>query len=151
MQRSINYKEYYKLQLEKASEYQDFITDKLFDIGLCVNVYSSKKYQFSKGESKTGIEIKFDNQFKRTGNLYIEYAEKSDPKNDNYVCSGILRNDNTWIYCIGNYEIIYLFPKKWLQEIKKLKNIKHVITPTSKGFLYPEMLANKYAIKIIKC
>jgi hypothetical protein len=75
VQRSEIYNKYYQKKLEEGLEYQDFCTDKLFELGINVNVYSSKKYQFSKGESKTGIEFKLDNQFKRTGNLYIEYSE----------------------------------------------------------------------------
>jgi hypothetical protein len=150
VQRSEIYNKYYQKKLEEGLEYQDFCTDKLFELGINVNVYSSKKYQFSKGESKTGIEFKLDNQFKRTGNLYIEYSEKANPNNENYICSGIERKDNTWLHIQGNYEVIYIFAKNWLQGIKKTK-VRHVTTPTSKGYLLPELLARKYAIKIIEC
>ena len=146
------YINYYKQKLEQGQEYQDFVMDKLHDsIGWSLNCYSSRKYQYEKGESRTGIEIKFDNLIKKKGNLYIEYAEKSNPNNKNYVPSGIERNDNTIIYCIGNYEVIYLIAKNWLQQFKLLKNTRHVTTATSKGYLFSEIDAKKYAIKIIKC
>lgn len=146
-----DYNTYYHRQLEKALEYQDFVADKLYEIGIPLNCYSSKKYQYGKGESRTGIKIKFDDQRKRTGNLYIEYAEKSNPNNKIYIPSGIERKDNTWLYVIGDYDIIYILAKNWLQQIKNLKDTRHVTTPTSKGYLYMELMAQKYAIRIIKC
>ena len=99
-----DYTTYYNKQLEKALEFQDFVADKLYNIGISLNCYSSRKYQYEKGESRSGIEIKFDDQRKKTGNLYIEYAEKSNPNNKNYVPSGIERKDNTWLYVIGDYD-----------------------------------------------
>jgi len=146
-----DYTAYYRTQLEKSLEYQDFVMEKLYDVGISLNCYSSIKYQNKKGESRAGIEIKFDDQRKRTGNLYIEYAEKSNPNNKSYVPSGIDRKDNTWLYVIGDYEVIYILSKNWLQQTKKLKDIRHVMTATSKGYLYPEVMAQKYFVKIIKC
>jgi len=146
-----DYSKYYKDQLEKALEYQDFVMEKLYDVGIVLNCYSSRKYQYTKGESRSGIEIKFDDKRKKTGNLYIEYAEKSHPGNKIYVPSGIERKDNTWLYVQGDYEVIYIMAKNWLQQFKILKDTRHVITPTSKGYLFPELMAQKYATKIIKC
>lgn len=97
-----DYNKYYQDQLEKGLQYQDFVADKLYNIGWSLNCYSSKKYQYEKGESRSGIEIKFDNQMKNTHNLYIEYAEKSHPNNKIYIPSGIERVDNTIIVCIGD-------------------------------------------------
>ena len=125
--------------------------DKLYDIGMVLNCYSSRKYQNEKGESRAGIEIKFDAKRKTTRNLYIEYAEKSHPNNKNYVPSGIERKDNTWLYVIGDYEVIYIIAKNWLQQFKSIKGVKHITTPTSKGYLFTELMAQKYAVRIIKC
>ena len=146
-----DYTSYYRTQLEKSLEYQDFVADKLYEVGISLNCYSSIKYQNEKGESRAGIEIKFDDQRKRTGNIYIEYAEKSNPNNKNYVPSGIERKDNTWLYVIGDYDVIYILAKNWLQQFKNLKDIRHVTTATSKGYLFPETMAIKYSNKIIKC
>ena len=143
-----NYIAYYNRQLEDAREYQDYVTDELFKIGISLNCYGSLKYQYNKGESLSGIEIKLDKKYKRTGNLYIEYAEKRI-NGAEFMASGIERNDNAWLYCIGDYTTIYLMAKNWLQHFKKLKELKHITTETSKGFLLPEVMARKYAIKII--
>ena len=50
-----DYTIYYNKQLEKALEFQDFVADKLYNIGIPLNCYSSKKYQYEKGESRSGI------------------------------------------------------------------------------------------------
>jgi len=111
---------------------------------------SSRKYQYSVGENLQGIEIKFDDKYNKTGNLYIEVKEKSNPKNINYINSGIYRNDNSWIYLIGNYEEIFIFGKSHLKLIyEKGKNIK-IKKPTSIGFLLKKEDAEKYCIKKIK-
>ena len=146
-----DYTIYYNKQLEKALEFQDFVADKLYNIGIPLNCYSSRKYQNKKGESRAGIEIKFDNQRKKTGNLYIEFAEKSHPNNKVYVPSGIEREDSTWLYVIGDYDIIYILSKNWLQHYKNVKDVEHRTTATSKGYLFTEDMARKYADKIIKC
>jgi len=139
----------YQKQLEEGLEFQDFVTDKILDNGLVLNCYGSKKYQYEKGESKTGIEVKLDKRSCHTHNLYIEYAEKKKTSKT-FIPSGIARTDNTWLYCIGDYETLYLIPKKTLKELKINEMLKHVETPTSKGYLLPCELAAKHAALIIK-
>jgi len=109
------------------------------------------KYQYTKGESKSGVEIKLDRRFKDTGNLYIEYGEKR-PEAINFMPSGIERNDNSWLYCIGNYEILYILSKKWLKELREdtESELRHITTATSKGFLLPKYLADEKAVNIIR-
>ena len=156
---------YYREKLEQGLSYQDYVTEKLYSVGLPIIGYSSKKYQNEKGENKNGWEIKFDDIRKNTGNLYIEIAEKSNSDNKEYVPSGILRNDNTWLYVIGDYTKIYIFSKKQLQKLYNSKTKKVIYknateketlreienkTRTSKGFLLPETYAEKFfAIRII--
>ena len=106
--------EYYKQQLARGVFYQDFVVEQLYRIGLPIINYSSKEYQLKIGENKAGVEIKFDDKYKITGNIYIETAEKSDEKNKEYVKSGIYRNDNTWLYIIGDFTTIFIFSKKHL-------------------------------------
>ena len=43
-----------------------------------------------KGETKAGIEIKFDDKCETTGNLYIETAEKTNPNDAEFRPSGRL-------------------------------------------------------------
>jgi len=140
----------YKLMLEKGLQFQDFITDILIkELGISLSTYSSQKYQNLKGENKQGFEIKFDDKYKDTGNVYIEVAEKSNPLNENFISSGIYRNDNTWLYLIGNYKEIFIFSKKHLKLMYESKKYKEVIISTSKGMLIKKEDAEKYCIKKI--
>mgnify|MGYP000515657790 CR=1 FL=1 len=142
--------ENYKNMLQKGLEFQDFVTDILIkEIGISLSSYSSIKYQYSKGENKQGFEIKFDDKYKNTGNIYIEISEKSNENNINYISSGIYRNDNTWLYIIGNYEEIFIFSKKHLILMHESKRHKEVITNTSNGFLIKKEDAEKYCTKKI--
>lgn len=147
---NINMTEYYKECLEKGLKYQDFITEiLLIELGICLSSYASKKYQQCKGENIQGFEIKFDDKFKETGNIYIEVKEKSNSNNENYVKSGIYRNDNTWLYLIGNYNTLYIFSKSHLKLMHEKKKYEEKIIPTSKGFIIPEIDCDKYCIKKI--
>ena len=135
--------EYYAKKLDQGLKYQDFVVEKLYEIGLPVISYSSKEYQNTVGENKAGIEIKNDTNFRETGNFYIETAEKSDAENANFVPSGIYRNDNTWLYLIGDYETIFVFSKKQLLLLHKCGKMKEVEISTSRGFLLPVVEAEK--------
>ena len=142
---------YYVEKLGQGLEYQDFVMEKLYENGIPLISYSSKKYQVLKGENKAGIEIKNDQKFRTTGNFYIETDEKSNCNNKEYYPSGVFREDNTWLYILGDYEEIYVFSKKQLQLSYGNKSYKRVTTPTSKGFLLPlDKAINGLAIKIIK-
>lgn len=145
--RVLDYQKYYQQQLKDGIEYQDFVYDQLYGIGLPVLSYSSKKYQLLRGENKPGIEIKYDKKFHATGNLYIEIAEKSSPSKLNFVESGIYRDDNSWLYIIGDRERIFVFSKTILKLLEG--RYEHKETATSKGFLVPLADAEKYAAKII--
>ena len=136
--------------LEAGLSYQDFVIDRLYEVGIPLISYSSKKYQTLIGENKAGIEIKFDRKFRETGNFYIETAEKSNARNIDYVPSGIFRSDNTWLYIIGDYQTIYVFSK---EQLKKCKDkYRQVETPTSRGFLIPVDEALEFlVIRQINC
>ena len=134
----------YKEKFVDAQEYQDFIACyHQHEMGLCVGVFGSKKYQLI-GESAAGVEIKFDGNFRKTGNLYIEIAEKSDPSNPNYTASGILRDDNTWLWVIGDWDEARMIAKNSLvliyrcpEEYKAKRNIRTTQSDTSIGMLLP--------------
>ncbi len=143
------YTEEYKEKLQVGLEYQDYITDLLLhEIGLPISTYSSRKYQH-RGENAQGVEIKFDRLLAETGNTYIEVAEKTNAKNPHFVPSGIYREDNTWLYVIGNYEEIYIWSKKFLINLHKTGRYREVENPTSKGFLIDRDNTEKYCIKKI--
>lgn len=142
--------DYYLNCFNKGLEYQDFIMQKLLDnLGIPISNFSSKKYQFSYGENLQGIEIKYDDKYKNTGNIYIEVAEKSNPNNKEYIPSGIMRNDNSWLYAIGDYSILFIFGIQILK-LQYNKNLfKTVVTETSKGMLLDKKGQNT-ALKILK-
>jgi len=143
---------YYREKLNQGLYYQDFVVEELYKIGLPLISYSSKEFQNLVGENKAGIEIKNDNNYKKTGNLYIETAEKAYVREGDYVPSGIFRNDNSWLYLIGDLDRIFILSKKQLVILSNLNKYKIVETPTSQGFLLPVTDAEKhYAIKIIEC
>lgn len=72
---------YYQEKLKQGLYYQDFVIEELYKIGLPLISYSSKEFQVLIGENKAGLEIKNDNNYKKTGNLYIETAENPPKQN----------------------------------------------------------------------
>lgn len=142
--------EYYKEKFEQGLCFQDYIAEWLYNEGISINPYTSQKYQNEIGENKAGIEIKNDENFRKTGNLYIELAEKSNPDNNEYIKSGIYRNDNTWLYLIGDKYTVYILSKKQMLLLHQSNKYREVKTPTSIGMLLPVNDAVKYyAIKIL--
>lgn len=141
---------YYKEKLEQGTRYQDFISLVLInELGIALSCFNSREYQYKLGENRQGIEIKYDDMFKSTGNIYIEVAEKSNPNNEVYVISGVMRVDNSWLYLIGDYETVFIFGKSTLRKLYKTGRFKEVKNLTSKGFLLNKKQAIHYAEKII--
>ena len=149
--------EYYKDKLEQGLEYQDFITDLLLkEVSLPISSYASRRYQAKRGENAQGVEIKHDSRMSETGNVYIEIAEKTHPDNPNFIQSGVYREDNTWLYVMGDYTVVYIFSKKFLRlmhETGKYREVETIppgeIKPTSKGFLLNKDQTERYCIKKI--
>lgn len=145
------YDEYRIDKIDKGKEYQDFICEWMArNYGIVMTVFSSKKYQYNLGESLQGIEIKYDMMYSDTGNIYIEIGEKAKPREGDYYKSGIFRDDNTWLYFIGNYEELYVFSKKQLKTVyekkRYFKYIEHNNTKTSCGFLLDKIRAENFCI-----
>jgi len=147
----------YRQNFIKGAEYQDFIMERLYEQGIVLASYSSKKYQVKYGENKAGIEIKFDGRMKETGNVYFEISEKSDPHNLEFIASGIFRNDNTWLYVIGDYEVAYVCGESHLRLIyeretgKKKTSAEIKETPTSKGMILPQKyVEERLALKTLR-
>jgi hypothetical protein len=140
--------EYYKECLEKGSQYEDFIMEKLMDqIGIGLTSYKSREYNIKKGENRQGIEIKFDDKYKKTGNIYIEISEKTNKNNKEFIKSGIYRDDNSWLWVQGDYEQAFIFSKKYLILFHNSNKYKEVGNDTSRGFLIPQEDVKKYCLK----
>lgn len=141
---------YYEAKLNQGQEYQDFVVLELYKQGIIIQQFGSKRYQNEIGESLSRYEIKYDSRISETGNVYIEIAEKSNAQNQYYVKSGVFRDDNTWLYCIGDNTHAYIISKKLLQQVcnkpyeyKEKRKIKFKETPTSQGYVIPEEFVRK--------
>ncbi|MEW6016479.1 MAG: hypothetical protein AB1760_00230 [Pseudomonadota bacterium] len=135
---------------EDGLEFQDFVADTLCrELGLAISNFSSRRYQYRFGENKQGIEIKLDRRMLETGNVSIEVGEKSRASNANYVPSGILRNDNSWLYVQGNREMFFIFSKKRLVDLYNTNRYRVDELPTIRRFLMPLADAMKHAEKVM--
>ena len=141
---------YYAEKLQQGLEFQDVMTRELYQRGIVVVGYSSKRFQNDVGENLLGAEIKRDGRFRDTSNLYIEVAEKSDPRNSRFIPSGIMREDNSWLYVIGDEKTAYIFSIKYLRKLLKPRKWKKVTGTTSIGYLMPIADAETYCIRKIE-
>lgn len=139
---------YYNNKLQQGLEFQDVVTKELYQRGIVVVGYSSRRFQNNEGENMLGAEIKRDGLFRETHRLYIETAEKAHPDNPAYVPSGIYREDNSWLYVIGDERTIYIFSTKYLRMLEPRYERKE--KPTSLGFVMPIEEAEKYCIRKIE-
>lgn len=142
-----------KDELEDSLIYQDFIADQLLtQLGWCINLYTSRHYQYNKGESRAGVEIKYDKKMATTGNLYIETHERHNIEKE-FVPSGINRQDNTILWCVGDTRFAYILVKEQLRYLchnYKKFGFKDKITPTSKGIIIPVEFLEKNNIYVVK-
>lgn len=134
---------------EQGLEFQDFCRPLLLKYGIIAAYYTSKKYQIKEGESVFGVEIKLDNLCTKTKRMSIEIAEKSRAANYKFVPSGIMRPDNTWLYVQGNFEIVYVFSKKFLVNLYNSKKPDINTRPTIQTFYLSLVDADKYSLLTI--
>jgi len=142
--------EVYMPQLEEALEFQDFVCLELHKRGIVLQNTTSQRYQW-KTENLLGMEIKLDKKFQETGRLYIETAEKAHPNNKDFIPSGIYRDDDTWLFGIGDRKVFFVFSKKVLQRLDR-HNPKWLFRPqptaTSKAFCIPVDKAHRIAERV---
>lgn len=138
-------------EAEAAKRFEDIAAWALMHYaGIVVVPYGSRHFQYNVGENSGGVEFKNDKNFRKTGNLYIETAEKSVPSIPDWTPSGIYRSDNQRHYAIGDIETIYLFGTRTLRGMGNSgKYRKARDTPTAQGWLLPIAEAEKYATDVI--
>lgn len=130
--------------LNKAHDFEIFVENEFRKLGIEIGLYKTKEGQYT-GETEIGLEIKYDMQLEKTGNIFIEFQEKTSPNDKYFFDSGILKQDNTKWWLIGNKEEHYFIAKSEL--LKYYKNItREKITETSKGFVIPREEAKKLCI-----
>ena len=138
----------YGRDLQRGLEYEDYVyTLMVRHLGLVTVPYVSALWQNKIGENSAGIEIKFNDKFDQTGNLYIETYRKSHPDQTDYKRSGILREDNGWLFITGTRKKVFMFTRRMLAGLRD--RYSETVTATSKGFLLPEADAMKYAAYVI--
>ena len=133
--------------MEQGLAFQDFVCIQLSKHHIILQNISSTKFQFEVGENLQGFEIKLDNRCTDTKQLSIETQEKSSRDMMFYTNSGILRNDNSFMYIQGNYDAFWMFSKKWL--VRWLKEKKPEIKEyngTLKSFYLPIDIADWGAV-----
>lgn len=145
----------YDSNLEAGHVFEDFVGQQLLLEGICLVRYRSIRYQCDVGENAFGMEIKHDMLLHETNNLFIEYEERP-VKSAEWKPAGILRNDNAWLYAIGDYTRIFIFGIKVLQRFHERRRpngefwYEHKETPTAKGLLLKaadgERIAEKYIV-----
>lgn len=141
--------------LERGSEFQDFVQDMIaLHLGINLQFYTSKRYQYDVGESRQGWEIKLDALCTDTKRLSIETAEKVRASDNVWTPSGIYRTDNTWMYVQGNYDILFLFPKAFLKQLHVVKDghewrYQRKEEPTIQAFYLPIEDAMRYAARVL--
>jgi hypothetical protein len=132
-------------------EFQDFVCLQLAKDNIILQNLGSKLYQLKIGENLQGFEIKYDERCTDTGRLSIEIAEKSrDDQALPWTPSGILRNDNTWLYIQGNYQVVYIFAKTWLlRYFNERKPEVKEFNGTIRRFFLPFETAKIMAAKVL--
>lgn len=132
----------YSKDLQRGLEYQDYVFDQLRTMDgmpIFLGAYASVKYQKGKGESPSGLEVKYDALFRQTENLFIETAEKSYAGQVKFHPSGAMSEDNTWLYLIGDYQEAYIFAKNLLKAfcVPENKAVTFKEIPTAQGYIFP--------------
>ena len=132
-------------------EYQDFVCHQLARHHIILQNLASKKYQFSVGENLQGFEIKLDMRCTETGRMSIEIGEKMRANHNAWIPSGIYRNDNSWLYIQGNFDIIAIFAKNWLRRYFEQRNPPPQVNErqTIRTFYLDMDFVREHAIKVI--
>ena len=109
-----------KDSISAGLEFQDFVIVECYKIGIILMNFSSKKYQYNKGEGLSPYEIKLDEWCSKTYRLSIEFAERT-AINKPWVKSGIDIENNSIFYIQGNHDIFFCFTKKMLRKLHNLR------------------------------
>lgn len=132
-------------------EFQDYVCLQLARDNIILQNTASKLYQIQVGENLQGFEIKLDRRCTETGRLSIEVAEKRHAGMPNWTPSGIYRNDNTWLYIQGNYQVLYVFAVTYLRQLHKSGRCEeHEEHGTVRAFYIPLSKADKCAAKVYR-
>ncbi len=141
----------HKDSFKEGESFQDFCIDLFADrLNFIIQQYTTKKYQYEKGESRQGVEIKLDNRHTDTKRLSIEIAEKKLGTDIDWRPSGIYSHTNNLFYIVGNYQSVFLFSNKFLIQLHNTNRYDEATHPkeypTIKKYYLPLAEAEKYCI-----
>ena len=122
-----------------------YVAQQLRPHGFVLDRCTSYRDQLRIGENLLGLEIKFDRKVRETGNLYIETEERHPKSPSTHMrASGIFRDDQSWLYGIGDHDRFYIFSKRHLRSLfwdlksgSPLLGIAFKAIGTSRGFVFP--------------
>ena len=138
--------QYYIGKLQESFLFEVYVYTLFYENGMDLHPFLTEEGQ-NTGENEKGVEIKNDMMYKTTNNIYIEYQEKADINNSVFVNSGILKDDNTKYFLIGDLDKFWIFEKRQLVQLfareynKKERGlpltpgIRFSGNPTSRGML----------------
>lgn len=137
---------------QRANEFEEFIYDHYIKArGISLAHYVSKKGQYERGENRQGYEIKNDQLFRNTNNLFISVKRVYNYSNNQVEHpSGIYRETETkqMFYVIGDKNNFWEIPTRQLimyHEVNnpELKSGFKNNNGTDWGFLLPVKEANR--------
>lgn len=149
---------YYIGQLTDSHKFEVYVGERFLSHGYDIGFFYGKEQQYRKGETRAGIEIKYDKMLTKTGNLYIEYQERLNSR-QMWVNSGILKEDETKFYLIGNMHEFYILPRERLcsyydrlvrqhERIPGMRTVRETKHQTSKGFVLQRSIARRDGLTI---
>jgi len=133
--------DYYAEQLALAEAFDDYLVRRLVAEGHPAHRHLGRAAQLAHGDLSicgVDVEVKFDQLFHTTGNLFIEIAEKREASRVQWTSSGIFSGSAAPWYGIGDYRDWFVLSRAWLKRLVPAPS--GVITigrGTSRGFLLP--------------
>ena len=116
--------------------------------GISLSTYHAEKEQ-QIGENRQGIEIKNDQLYKETGNLFISVKREYPGYNGSLTIDwGAFKKDNTWLYVIGDKSKHWVFLRKTLQRYYTIKQPELKRSIIKNGFEFGFLLPCNEADKI---
>tara|TARA_A100000171_G_C2134453_1_gene149117 strand:- start:2761 stop:3231 length:471 start_codon:yes stop_codon:yes gene_type:complete len=135
-------------KLKKGISFESYIADWFQrEKGISLSTYHAHNEQ-RKGENRQGIEIKNDQCFNSTGNLFISVKRIYGTLHLNW---GVFKQDNTWLYVIGDKSKHWIFLRKTLQTYYKVKQPKLKKAAIKGGTELGFLLTLKQADKLGDC
>jgi hypothetical protein len=130
--------DYYAEQLALAEAWERYIVARLRREGIPAERHTTKEAQIGLGDMRIGpdhVELKLDQKFVETGNLFIEVNEKRRPEQEHWTASGIFASSCARWYGVGDYRDWFLFERVALRQLVRPERIITIKRATSQGFL----------------